>query len=51
MTRATCIWQPRAEGQILKGWNYVATQGRLVNAPNWWWKAIGVPQGMCRAWC
>jgi len=34
------------KGQILQGWNYVATRGGVVNAPNWWWKAIGVPQGM-----
>src|SRR5262245_1488384 len=34
------------KAQILKGWSYVAAKGGYVNAPNWWWKAIGVPQGM-----
>ncbi|HZN32886.1 MAG TPA: polysaccharide lyase family 8 super-sandwich domain-containing protein [Pirellulaceae bacterium] len=39
---------PWLQSQILKGWNYVAYKGGSVNAPNWWWKAIGVPQGMAQ---
>jgi chondroitin AC lyase len=32
--------------KILKSFNYLATKAGTVNAPNWWWKAIGVPQGI-----
>ncbi len=32
--------------KILKSFNYLATKAGSVNAPNWWWKAIGVPQGI-----
>jgi Polysaccharide lyase family 8, super-sandwich domain/Polysaccharide lyase family 8, N terminal alpha-helical domain/Polysaccharide lyase family 8, C-terminal beta-sandwich domain len=32
--------------RILQGWNYLATKGGRVTAPNWWWKDIGVPQGL-----
>lgn len=34
------------KAKIVKGWSYVAARGGYVNAPNWWWKEIGVPQGM-----
>jgi chondroitin AC lyase len=34
------------KSQVLKGWSYLASKGGYVNAPNWWWKAIGVPQGL-----
>jgi chondroitin AC lyase len=37
---------PQLRSQILAGWDYLATRAGSVNAPNWWWKAIGVPQGM-----
>jgi chondroitin AC lyase len=32
--------------KILQGWSYIASKGGQVTAPNWWWKAIGVPQGL-----
>jgi chondroitin AC lyase len=32
--------------QILQGWSYLASKGGQVTAPNWWWKAIGVPQSL-----
>jgi chondroitin AC lyase len=34
------------KAKILKGWSYVAAKGGFVRAPNWWWKEIGVPQGL-----
>jgi chondroitin AC lyase len=37
---------PALKNQILKGWTYLAAKGGPVNAPNWWWKDIGVPQGL-----
>ncbi len=37
---------PQLQSQILKGWSYLAARGGTVSAPNWWWKSIGVPQGM-----
>ena len=39
---------PTLRSQILQGWSYLAARGGSVRAPNWWWKAIGVPQGMAQ---
>ncbi len=37
---------PTLKNRILQGWNYLAAKGGTVVAPNWWWKDIGVPQGL-----
>ena len=42
----TYFSSPQLQSQILKGWSYLASKGGTVTAPNWWWKSIGVPQGM-----
>jgi chondroitin AC lyase len=34
------------KAEILQGWSYLASHGGSVTAPNWWWKAIGVPRAM-----
>ncbi len=32
--------------KILKSYNYLATKAGTLGGINWWWKAIGVPQGI-----
>jgi chondroitin AC lyase len=32
--------------RIVQGFAFLATRAGTISAPNWWWKAIGVPSGM-----